>query len=62
MPGFLDSKLSTCLNLCMPLLAYFKQASVRKQTKIDGVLTKPNSSLSQVMPISSIEEVNTAVQ
>ena len=45
----------------MALLVYFKQASVKKQTKIDSVLPKPDSSLSQVMPISSIEGANAAV-
>ena len=46
----------------MALLAYFKRANLKKQTKIDSVLPKPDSLLSQVMPMSSIEAANTAVR
>ena len=46
----------------MALLAYFKRANLKKQTKIDSVLPKPDSLLSQVMPMLSIEAANTAVR
>ena len=46
----------------MALLVYFKRASVKKQTKVDSVLPKADGSLSQVMPMSSIEAANAAVR
>lgn len=45
----------------MALMAYFKRASVKKQTKINNVLLKPDGSLSQVMPMSSTEVDNIAI-
>ena len=45
----------------MALLAYFKQANLKKQTKVDCVLPKPDGSLSQIMPMSSTEVANAAV-
>ena len=49
------------LNLNMVLFVHLKQASIKKQTKVNSVLAKPDVSLSQVMPMSSIEVANAAV-
>ena len=49
------------LNLNMALLVYFKRASVKKQTKVNNVLPKPDGLLSQVMPMSSKEATNATV-
>ena len=45
----------------MALLAYFKRASVKKQTNVDSVLPKADGSLSHVMPMSSTEAANAAI-
>ena len=45
----------------MGLLAYFKQASVNKESKVNNVLPKSDSSLSKIMPMSSIGVANAAV-
>ena len=46
----------------MALLKYFKRVDVKKPTKIDIVLPKPDGPLSSVMPSSSIEPVNFSVK
>ena len=46
----------------MALLKYFKRVDVKKSTKIDIVLPKPDGPLSSVMPSSSIESANFAVK
>ena len=48
--------------LKMALLKYFKRVDVKKSTKIDIVLPKPDGPLSSVMPSSSIESANFAVK
>ena len=48
--------------LKMVLLKYFKRVDVKKSTKIDIVLPKPDGPLSSVMPSSSIESANFAVK
>ena len=46
----------------MVLLKYLKRVDVKKQTKIEIVLPKPDGSLSSVMPSSLIESANVAVK
>ena len=46
----------------MVLLKYFKRVDANKPTKIGIVLPKPDSPLSSVMPISSIESADMAVK
>ena len=45
----------------MALLKYFKRVAAKKPAKIDIVLPKPDGPLSSVMPSSSIESVDVAV-
>ena len=44
------------------MLKYFKWVDAKKLIKIDIVLPKPDGPLSSVMPSSSIESANVAVQ
>ena len=46
----------------MVLLAYFKQANLKRQNKVDGILPKSNGLSSQILPVSCIEVANAAVR
>ena len=39
-----------------------KLVAIKKQTKVYSVLPKPDGSLSQVMPMSSVDVANVAIQ
>ena len=45
----------------MALLVYFKRANAKRESEVDGILPQSDGSLSQIMPMSSIEVANAAV-